>query len=166
MYKSATTIDDIYRLALPSGTKLLAGEEFLQRTVSWACSLRPSPPAFPKLDGNELALIDMDDLRKLGHQNRLEQVIVSLQTARIAAIAVLGAVDSVAIQAANSARITLFRLPDTEPTLQIERSIIRLIVDRAGYVTQRSSDLQRELNQTALTGGGMSLWRPQARAGP
>ena len=155
MYKSATTIDDIYRLALPSGTKLLAGEEFLQRTVSWACSLRPSPPAFPKLDGNELALIDMDDLRKLGHQNRLEQVIVSLQTARIAAIAVLGTVDSVAIQAANSARITLFRLPDTEPTLQIERSIIRLIVDRAGYVTQRSSDLQRELNQTALTGGGM-----------
>ncbi|MFN8444217.1 MAG: helix-turn-helix domain-containing protein [Caldilineaceae bacterium] len=155
MYKSATTIEDIYRLALPPGTKLLVGAEFLQRTVSWACSLRPSPPAFPKLDGNELALIDMEDLRKLGPQNRLEQVILSLQTARIAAIAVLGQVESAAQQAALSARITLFRLPDNESMLQIERAIIRLIVDRAGYVTQRSADLQRELNQASLIGGGM-----------
>lgn len=155
MYKSATTIEDIYRLALPSGTKLLAGEEFLQRTVSWACSLRPSPPAFPKLDGNELALIDMEDLRKLGPQNRLDQVIVSLQTARIAAIAVLGTIDAASIQAARSARITLFSLPQGEQIQQIERTIIRLIVDRAGYITQRSADLQRELNQAALIGGGM-----------
>ena len=63
MYKTGVTLDDVFRLALPPDTKLLVGEDLLDRTVSWACSLRPSPPAFPKLDGNELALIDLEDLR-------------------------------------------------------------------------------------------------------
>src|SRR5262245_7843437 len=74
MYKSATTLDDIYHLALPVATELLAGAEVLNRTVSWACSLRPSPPAFPKLEGNELALIDMDDLRRLDARRSLDRV--------------------------------------------------------------------------------------------
>jgi hypothetical protein len=99
MYKSATTIDDIFRLAFPANTSLLAGEEYLGRSVTWACSLRPSPPAFPKLDGNELALIDMEDLRRLDPQMRLDRVVYSLQSARVAAIAVLGRVEASAINA-------------------------------------------------------------------
>ncbi len=87
MYKSTTTIDDVFRLALPAQTQLLVGAEYLNRSVSWACSLRPSPPAFPKLDGNELALIDMEDLRRLDPQMRLDRVIRSLQSARVAAVA-------------------------------------------------------------------------------
>ena len=59
MYKSTATLGDIYHLALPLDTQLLVGSDLLQRPVSWACSLRPSPPAFPKLDGSELALVDI-----------------------------------------------------------------------------------------------------------
>ena len=72
MYKSTATLGDVYHLALPQETQLLVGGEFLHRPVSWACSLRPSPPAFPKLDGNELALVDMEDLRHLDPKARLE----------------------------------------------------------------------------------------------
>ncbi len=79
MYRSSATIDDIFRLALPPGTNLLTGAEYLSRPVSWACSLRPSPPAFPKLDGNELALVDMEDLARLDPQLRLERVVRSLR---------------------------------------------------------------------------------------
>ena len=155
MYKSTATIDDVFRLALPAETTLLVGDEFLNRPVSWACSLRPSPPAFPKLDGNELALIDMNDLRRLDPQMRLDRVVRSLHSARIAAIAVQGAFGEVAVEAAQVGRIALFRLPDDVPLIQIERAVIRLIVDRAGYIAQRSTELQRELNQIALDGGGL-----------
>src|SRR6187402_3253491 len=134
MYKSSTTIDDIYRLALPANTQILAGEEYLGRSVTWACSLRPSPPAFPKLDGNELALIDMEDLRRLDPQMRLDRVVFSLQSARISAIAVLGKVDKTAVAAAQSTNLALFQLPATASTVQVERAVIRLIVDRAGYI--------------------------------
>jgi purine catabolism regulator len=155
MYKSSATIEDVYRLALPPATALLAGDEYLARPVSWACSLRPSPPAFPKLDGNELALIDMNDLRRLDPKMRLERVVRSLQDARIAAIAVQGTFNSVAIDAARAGHVALFQLPDNVPLIQVERAVIRLIVDRAGYIAQRSSELQRELNQIALDGGGL-----------
>lgn len=155
MYKNVVTLDDVYRLALPPDTKLLVGEELLDRTVSWACSLRPSPPAFPKLDGNELALIDIEDLRRLDPKLQLARVVRSLENARISAIAVLGPIDKNAIVAAQANRIALFQLGETPSLVQIERAIIRLIVDRTGYVAQRSTELQHELNQIALDGGGI-----------
>jgi PucR family transcriptional regulator, purine catabolism regulatory protein len=155
MYRSVATIEDVYRLALPPATRMLTGREYLGRSVSWACSLRPSPPAFPKLDGNELALIDMADLRQLDPKMSVERVVRGLEDARIAALAVLGDLDDSAIAAARTSRIPLFQLPRGAPLTQIERAVIRLIVDRSGYIAQRSSDLQRELNQIALDGGGL-----------
>lgn len=155
MYKSATTIEDICRLALPQETEVLAGAASLGRTVTWACSLRPSPPAFPKLEGSELALVDMEDLRHLDPQMRLDRVVAGLQSARIAAIAVLGPVDTRAVAAAHAAQLALLRLPAGASLVQVERAVIRLIVDRAGAIAQRSTDLQRELSTVALGGGGL-----------
>jgi purine catabolism regulator len=155
MYKSTATLGDVYHLALPLETQLLVGSELLHRPVSWACSLRPSPPAFPKLDGNELALVDMEDLRRLDAKARLERVVYSLRNANIAGLAVLGAVSEAAVTAAMEVRIALFELPPTVSITQIERSIIRLIVDRSGYIAQRSAELQRDLNRVALDGGGL-----------
>ena len=118
MYKSTTTIDDVFRLALPAQTQLLVGAELLNRPVSWACSLRPSPPAFPKLDGNELALIDLEDLRRLDPKMRLDRVIRSLQQARVSAVAILGESAGVlaetgAVAAARDHQLVLFQLPAT-----------------------------------------------------
>lgn len=111
MYKSTTTLSDVYHLALPPATKLLVGAEFLNRPVSWACSLRPSPPAFPKLDGNELALVDMEDLRRLDPRGRLERVISNLRVAGVSGVVVLGEVPEVAVSAAVESGIALFELP-------------------------------------------------------
>lgn len=155
MIKSTVTIDEIIHLALPAATELLAGESYLGRAVTWACTLRASPPAFPKLDGNELALIDMEDLRRLDPHMRLDRVVLSLQGARVSAIAVLGPVDQSALAAARASDLVLLRLPDATTIAQVERTVIRLIVDRDGYIAQRSADLQRELNQVALVGGGL-----------
>lgn len=156
MYRNTTTLDDVFRLALPAHTELLTGAEYLGRAVSWACSLRPSPPAFPKLDGNELALIDMEDLRRLDPKMRLDRVLRSLRSARVSAVAVLGNVHSAeTVQSAHESQLALFELPGNISLTQVERAVIRLIVDRAGYLAQRSAELQRELSQAALNGGGL-----------
>ena len=152
---NSATIHDVFRLALPAGSTLIVGQEQLGRAVSWACSLRPSPPAFPKLDGNEIALIDIEDLRRLDPQMRLERVIGSLREAKVAAVVVLGEVSAAAVQAATTHEIPVFKLPEHAQMVQVERTIIRLIVDREGYLAQRSTELQRELNQIALDGGGL-----------
>ena len=155
MHKKSTTVKDIFRLALPAGTQLLAGEAHLDRPVSWACSMRPSPPAFPTLNGSELALVDMQDLESLGSRKGLEEVIHSLSKARVAAMVVQGQVDQSAISAAVRSEMPLFRLPAENRLMEVERSIIRLIVDRASYIAQRTAELQSKLNRIAMDGGGL-----------
>ncbi|MDE0143307.1 MAG: helix-turn-helix domain-containing protein [Caldilineaceae bacterium] len=157
MYRDATTLEEIYRLALPQGSRILFGEELLNRPVSWACSLRPSPPAFPNLEGEELALIDVDDLHRFNPQMRLDRVVNSLHQARISAIGVLGEIPRDAVAVAEQNRIPLIALPDSEPLLSVERTVIRLIVDRGGYLATKAADLQRELTQIELDGGGMGM---------
>jgi len=157
MYRDATTLEEIYRLALPQGSRILFGDELLNRPVSWACSLRPSPPAFPNLEGEELALIDIDDLHRFNPQLRLDRVVNSLHQARISAIGVLGEVPRDAVAVAEQNRIPLIALPASEPLLSVERTVIRLIVDRGGYLATKAADLQRELTQIELDGGGMGM---------
>ena len=156
MYRDATTLEDIYRLALPKGSQILFGEELLGRFVSWACCLRPSPPAFPNLAGEELALIDMEDLRQLDPQMRLGRVVNSLRHAHVAAIGVLGDVPGNTITAAEENQLPLIALADSESLLSVERTVIRLIVDRGGYLATKAADLQRELMQIELDGGGLT----------
>ncbi len=157
MYRDATTLEEIYRLALPQGSRILFGEGLLNRPVSWACSLRPSPPAFPNLEGEELALIDVDDLHQFNPQMRLDRVVNSLHQARISAIGVLGEVPRDAVAVAEQNQVPLIALPNSEPLLSIERTVIRLIVDRGGYLATKAADLQRELTQIELDGGGMGM---------
>ena len=157
MYRDATTLEEIYRLALPKGSKILVGNELLDRPVSWACSLRPSPPAFTNLEGEELALIDIEDLRQIDPQMRLDRVVSSLHQAGISAIGVLGDVPEDAIAVAEENQIPLIALADAEPMLSVERTVIRLIVDRGGYLAAKAADLQRELTQIELDGGGLEM---------
>ena len=157
MYRDTTTLEEIYRLALPKGSQILYGKELLDRPVSWACSLRPSPPAFPNLEGEELALIDIEDLRQFDPQMRLDRVVNSLHQARISAIGVLGVVPEGAIGVSVENQIPLIALADSESLLSIERTVIRLIVDRGGYLAAKAAELQRELTQIELDGGGLEM---------
>ena len=103
-----------------------------------------------------MALIDLEDLRRLDPKMRLDRVMRSLRSARVAAVAVLGNVHSAeTVRSAHESQLALFELPDSISLTQVERAVIRLIVDRAGYLAQRSAELQRELSQAALNGGGL-----------
>ncbi len=156
MYQTLTALKDVLRLALPRGTRILWGESQLERPVTWATTLRPNPPAFPRLEGGELALVHMDDLRTLDPLARLDRVVRQLRQAQVAAIAVVGPVSSQAVQAAEQQGMPLLHLPDATSLVQVERRVIRLIVDREGYIAQRTAELQRKLTQIELHGGDLS----------
>lgn len=154
MIPPATTLQEIYHLALPVGTVLLTPNANLRVSVSWACSSRPNPPAFPTLEGGELTLINMEDLRVFEASGDLGNVISRLRKAGVAGVAVQGQLTGNAQEAAERESVPLFSVPARVSLLQVERDIIRLIVDRSAYVLQRASDLQRDLNQITLDGGG------------
>ena len=54
-------------------------------------------------------------------------------------------------------QIPLIALADSNSLLSIERTVIRLIVDRGGYLAAKAAELQRELTQIELDGGGLEM---------
>ena len=44
---------------------VMAGQDLLGTPVSWVVSLRPFPPAFPRLRGGEMALVATEYLSRL-----------------------------------------------------------------------------------------------------
>ena len=152
---NSASLNDVFRLAMPMGTELVTRNANLDQKVSWACCSRPSPPAFPSLEGGELALISMSDLRVLDPEGNLGQVLHRLMEANISGVGVQGDFGLDAIKMANTDGLPLFAIPDQISLHQVERDIIRLIVDRSAYILQRATNLQRELNQITLDGGGL-----------
>jgi hypothetical protein len=51
------TVQDVIRLTLPGGTRVVAGGAGLGREVTWATRLRPSPPAMGHRTGGERLLL-------------------------------------------------------------------------------------------------------------
>ena len=48
-----STVEEVWQVALPAGTSLVAGEAGLGREVTWTARLRPRPPGFDALEGGE-----------------------------------------------------------------------------------------------------------------
>lgn len=150
-----TTLADLLRLALPHGTRVLTGTEYLQTPVSWAISLRPSPPAFPHLNGGELVLIDLADLALLDPSLSLARVITDLASVRVAGIAVLGQVDQEAISCASQVHSPLFALPGSGRLTDVEREVIRVIVNRQAQLERFASQVTNELTNLLVSGASL-----------
>lgn len=162
--REGASLQEVFRLVLPPGTRLLTKGVDLDRPVSWAVSLRPSPPAFPRLTGNELALVDMGDLQRLDPLARLERVVDLLGGAGAAGLAVRGPIREQAREAAAQIGLPLFALPETCVLVQVERDVIRYIVDRQGYLAGLVAELQRDLTRLGLDGRGLEAMAARIHA--
>lgn len=81
------TVRDVLGLALPAGTRAVAGEAGLGREVTWASRVRPAPPAFGHLAGGELVLLPADVLPLLDDRLTLAEAVRQLAGFGVAAIA-------------------------------------------------------------------------------
>ncbi len=147
------TVGEVWRLALPEQTKLLAGNASLSRRVHWTCVMRPSPPAFPRLEGQELALVNTEDLRHLEGLS-LERVIRGLHEANVSAIAVIGSIGQEAVAAAEQVSMPLFALPEGVNANSVERAVIRLIVDREAALGRYRAQIAHQLAEVAMANRG------------
>lgn len=153
MMSGQVTVGEVWRLALPEGTKLLTGHAALSRRVHWTCVMRPSPPAFPRLEGQELALVNVEDLRYLEGLS-LERVIRGLHEANVSAIAVIGLVGQEAVETAAQVGMPLFALPEGTNANSVERAVIRLIVDREAALGRYRAQIAHQLAEVVMANRG------------
>src|SRR2546430_17576320 len=86
---SSAAVRNILSLLASRDAQLVAGAEGLDRRVTWACRMRARLPAFESVQGGELALLTLAQLRRL--DETLPHLLKTLHTAGVAAVAIAAA---------------------------------------------------------------------------
>jgi len=150
------TIRDLLRTTLPMGTQIVAGRAGLNRLVTWVSVLQTRPPAFPSLEGHELALLSIDALRLLNDKLSLADIIADLAHLDVAAVGVVGEIDHGARVAADEYGIPLLKLPDSTPLRHVEREVVKGMAGPAPSSEQRGLEIHQQLLQLSTANRGMA----------
>lgn len=150
----SVTVHDILRLALPPGTRIVAGSAGMTHPVTWVATLRATLPAFADLRGGELALLSTEAALALDPRLTLANLVRRLAAAPVSAIAALGSVHPEDMQAADAVGLPLLSLPEGGDLREVEREVARLISDYEAQLERRGAQLYNLLTQRLVEGVG------------
>lgn len=134
------------RLLCPPG---LAEESALDRTLSWAVSVRATLPFLPPLRGDELIILSGRILREILATGTTD-VDALLETLAEAPVAALITEPNLFEEPVGTLPFLLF--PGPLP-LDLESTLNRLLTEQRRALYRLSTELTRELSRAALTGG-------------
>src|SRR5215475_9524464 len=84
--ESSASVRNILNLFASRDAHLVAGAAGLERRVTWACRMRARLPAFESIQGGELALLTLAQLRRL--EETLPHLLKTLHAAGVAVVAI------------------------------------------------------------------------------
>jgi purine catabolism regulator len=117
--------------------------------------LRATLPAFPDLRGGELVLLSVHDALALDEGLTLRNIIARLAEIPVAAIGVVGPVDTAGLEAAVRADLPLLRLPDGVNPRGVERDVMYLLDNRELQIERRAAYLYSHLTHLIASGEGV-----------
>jgi sugar diacid utilization regulator len=170
--------------------RLLAGERGLDRTVSWANTMRARLPAFADFQGGELALLSLGTLRSLRSQMvalSLATVVAHLADTGVSGIAIAGLADTMTLAADDARALTaavaradqdaipLLGLAVGTPLGEVENEVVAHVVARQkrgpatreppdAYTARFRASLRDEALDALLSGTYAGEAQMQARA--
>jgi PucR family transcriptional regulator, purine catabolism regulatory protein len=149
------TVEDVRKLALPLGTRVVAGDGLLNRPVAWTTVIYPENGTLGKaLQPGEMILIAIPES---GTRQVSDLDIVRWASDSQAAAVVLSDSPSTAVIAeANAYSLPLLLLPNGTRARQVEKAIVSLLVDRKGQIERRGIQIYRQLTQISSRNEGMN----------
>lgn len=154
-FSPQTTVEDIIKLALPSGTRVVAGETGLGREALWAVAQRSRLPAFPYLKGGEIALISMESHLLTFGDVPFSQLVRQLADKGVAAVAVVGEIPPDAEELANSLSIPLLALPEGANIRELESDVSRTIAEHRTELYNWEMELHRRFTRISVSEEGV-----------
>ncbi|MCR4394045.1 MAG: helix-turn-helix domain-containing protein [Dehalococcoidales bacterium] len=148
------SILQLLKKVLPAESKTICGETGLFEEVSWAVTLKPSPPAFESLKGNELVIIGADIAS--GLRVTLSHLVSSLHEREVSGIACLGEISPEAVQNAKSRQLPLIQLPPQTSIIGLETAINRFISEERQILYQQERELNHSIMELAVSGAGIA----------
>src|SRR6266496_1032185 len=154
---SSASVRNILALLASRDAQLVAGSGGLERRVTWACSMRARLPAFESLQGGELALLALSQLRRL--DVTLPSLLKTLHKAGVAAVAVAApsseALGDEALSIAEHLHLPLILLPTSLTLEEIAREMITFVVSFRGETERKATEIAHSLMQLSVQGAGM-----------
>jgi purine catabolism regulator len=149
------TVEDIRKLALPLGTRVVAGDGLLNRTVTWTTVIYPE-------DGTSSKVLQNDEIVLVApHEGTSTHITTDVEIVRwasdnqAAAVVLCDPPSPSAIAEANAYGMPVMTLPTGTRIRLIEKQIVSLLVDRKGQIERRGTQIYRQLTQISSRNEGM-----------
>ncbi|MCL4370234.1 MAG: helix-turn-helix domain-containing protein [Chloroflexi bacterium] len=149
------TVEDVLELALPAGTRILAGAGSIANEVAWVSVLHALPLVSDSIEGSELILLSPESLNQTDNVLFL-RLLHQLTADHVAAVALVGEVLPEAIALADSLGLPLLSLPPGTRLQQVERAVMALIVNRRAELERRGVQIYRQLAQIEIEDRGIA----------
>ncbi|MBV8694433.1 MAG: helix-turn-helix domain-containing protein [Ktedonobacteraceae bacterium] len=154
---STASVRNVLSLLAPRDARLVAGMGGLERHVTWSCRMRARLPAFEHVQGGELALLTLSQLRRL--DETLPHLLKSLHQEGVAAVAVAAQsaemLGNDASTVADQLHFPLIHLPATASLEEIDREVITFVVGFRGETERKATELVHQLMQLSIQGAGI-----------
>jgi purine catabolism regulator len=150
------TVEEVRKLALPLGTRVLAGDGMLNRPVAWTTVIYPIDSTASKTPQvNEIILM-------AAHESTDPRVTSDVDVIRwatdceAAAVVLSDTPSPSALAEANAYGIPILLLPHGSRIRLVEKQIVSLLVDRKSQIERRGTQIYRQLTQISSRNEGMN----------
>ena len=150
------TVEDVRKLALPLGTRVVTGDGLLNRPVSWTTVVYLDDNFASKtLQQDEMVIVapaanprtsaasDVDVVRWAADNHASALVMVDVPSTN-------------AIAEAKAYSIPIMTLPVGNRPRVVEKTVVSLLVDRKGQLERRGTQIYRQLTQISSRNEGMT----------
>jgi PucR family transcriptional regulator, purine catabolism regulatory protein len=150
------TVEDVRKLALPLGTRVVTGDGLLNRPVSWTTVVYLDDNFASKtLQQDEMVIVapaanprtsaasDVDVVRWAADNHASALVLVDVPSTN-------------AIAEAKAYSIPIMTLPIGNRPRMVEKTVVSLLVDRKGQLERRGTQIYRQLTQISSRNEGMT----------
>jgi len=150
----AVSLNKLLQHALPAGSVLVSGSADVQ--ISWARMLKSQAITTAGPQAGDLALVPVSTIRRLRDPGReLAKMIGALAQVKTQAVGIQGSVDTHTLEAAAENNISIISLPQEADAAQVERDIVRLIMDSQAQMESRANELQEYLMRLTMSNRGL-----------
>lgn len=150
------TVEDVRKLALPLGTRVVAGDGLLNRPVTWTTVIYPEDGAIVKpLQNGEMVLVAPQENNGSRSASDVD-VIRWASDMKAAAVVLSDAASSTAVAEANAYGMPVLTLPIGSRIRLVEKAVVSLLVDRKGQIERRGTQIYRQLTQISSRNEGMA----------
>src|SRR5688500_6637801 len=150
------TVEEVRKLALPLGTRVVAGDGLLNRFVNWTTVIHPEEKTASKtLQRGEMILFAPQEMNSTSLISDVEIVRLASDT-EAAAVVLSDSPSPTAIAEANAYGLPVLTLPAGSRIRLVEKAIVSLLVDRKGQIERRGTQIYRQLTQISSRNEGMA----------